>query len=96
MSILKYLFYALLIMDCSCWGARALTLVAGDILQGTIVDYKVGNDMLTFRSDDGKQTRIRGDQLDDESFKYVRSWAAAEAFDGSYAISGFMYMVQTK
>ena len=35
--------------------------------------------MLTFRSDDEKQTCLKG-SLDDESFKYVRSWAAAEAF----------------
>lgn len=91
MSILKYLFCALLIMDCSCWGARSLTLVNGDTLQGTIVDYQARTDVLTFRSDNGKPARFKGAQLDDESFKYVRSWAAAEAFKDPAQFRVYVY-----
>lgn len=78
-------------MDSSCWGARALTLVNGDTLQGTIVDYQARTDLLTFRSDDGKQARFKGTQLDDASFKYVRSWAAVEAFNDPAQFRLYVY-----
>ena len=80
MWLSKFLFCALLIMGFSCWGEHSLTLMNGEPLQGVIVDYQTRSDVLTFRSNEGKQARFKGAQLDDESFKYVRSWAAAQAF----------------
>ena len=80
MSILRYLFLCLANNELLLLGSAGIDFSQWRYPQGTIVDYQARSDMLTFRSDDGKQTRFKGAQLDDESFKYVRSWAAAEAF----------------
>jgi hypothetical protein len=56
-----------------------------------IVDYQTRSDVLTFRSTDGKQARFKGAQLGDDSFKYVRAWAAAEAFKDPAKFRVYVY-----
>ena len=91
MSFLKQIYCLSLLLANFAWSEHSLTLINGDIINGTILDYQNRSDLLTFRADDGNQIRIKGAQLSDDSFKYVRSWASVKAFEDKSKFRLYVY-----
>ena len=91
MSFLKQIFCLFLLLANFAWSEHSLTLMNGDVINGTILDYQNRSDLLTLKADDGNQIRIKGAQLSDDSFKYVRSWAAVQAFQDTSKFRLYVY-----
>ena len=82
--MLRLLFIvSLCFLFCSDGDANitSLTLTNGDRIPCSLVDYQLNTDVVTVRAEDGKTRRLKGAQLDDDSFRAVRDWDAIRQFN---------------
>lgn len=64
-----------------CAKITTLTLTNGERVSCTLIDYQLKTDAVTVRGEDGKNRRLKGIQLDDDSFRAVRDWDAVRQFN---------------
>ncbi len=59
--------------------ARTFNLMDGDVINGEVQDYDIRSDRVTFKTANGRST-VKADDLDNDSYRYVREWDALRQF----------------
>ena len=59
--------------------ARTFNLMNGDQIEGMVQDYDMRSDRVTFKTASGRST-VKADDLDNDSYRYVREWDALRKF----------------
>ena len=59
--------------------AQTFKLMNGDTVEGVIQDYDMRTDRVAFKTSNGRKT-VKANDLDNESYKFVREWDALRKF----------------
>ena len=59
--------------------SRTFNLMNGDQIEGVVQDYDMRSDRVTFKTASGRST-VKADDLDNDSYRYVREWDALRKF----------------
>ena len=79
-SFIRFIFIALICFFLAVTAAgRTFDLVNGEQIEGMVQDYDMRSDRVTFNTASGRLT-IKADDLDDDSYRYVREWDALRKF----------------
>ena len=79
-SFIRFIFVVLICFNPAVTAtARIFNLMNGDQIEGMVQDYDMRSDRVTFNSASGRTT-VKADDLDNDSYRYVREWDALKKF----------------